>query len=607
MSQNSPPTTLLRESGPNIQHFSGSNVPHASHASHVSVKNAEASEIVRKTLTNVGLIPATLTILNIDPIRWMEENFYLYDTGDPLEIFPCQEVALREALRRDPDTNKFIYNTVLWSWPKKSAKSTIVAAVVHLIASNVPRARIRLVANDLKQADSRVGMYLRESIKLNPNENGPLPGQPGKRGNRIKISTSGFTLKYPNGSIVEMVPIDPSGEAGGNDDLIVYSELWGWASKAHQKMWSEMTLSPNKFGESQRWIDTYAGHSGESPILEQLYDQGVNRGQVLSLPYHPPTPQISPPSSKGGMTDDMLPSPSAEPYATQRRDTFAGENIQGHQTLSDNGPTYPNEEVYANVSARLLAVWVTKHLLPWQTSADGQAYYASEEKNLTANEYLRMHFNRWVTKVDQFVAKEWWEACNRPDQIKIPLLNSLQEVVIAADAGVSSDNFAVTAVTRTEDLHTGVIYTNNVYFRIWEPPSVNSSIVFSNVENFDDPDTPEGMIRKLCRDWNVVKIVYDQFQLHDMMTRLRQEGIADILKFDQNQRRNVADKFFHDIIRNRSYRHRGDPALTLHVMNANKETNNEKMRIVKRNPNDKIDGAVAESMAVHEAYRLNLS
>lgn len=165
-------------------------------------------------------------------VDWIQENFYLYDTGNLMSLYECQRRPLELALERDSDGN-LKYNTVLWSWPKKSAKSSVIAAMADYTASHKTNGSVKLVANDLKQADSRVGMYLRENIKLGV--------KAGKRSG-IDITPSGYKIRYPNGALIESVPIDPSGEAGGNDDMIVYSELWGWKSKAHQRMWSEMTL-----------------------------------------------------------------------------------------------------------------------------------------------------------------------------------------------------------------------------------------------------------------------------------------------------------------------------------------------------------------------------
>lgn len=325
-----------------------------------------------------------------DPIQWIQGNFYLYDTGEKMSLFDCQRLPLAEALRRDKKTNQFIYNTVVWSWPKKSAKSSVIAAVADYVAQHTMNGSIKLIANDLKQADSRVGYYLRENIKLAQKEGL-------RRG--IRIKPSGYTITYPNGARIECVPIDPSGEAGGNDDMLVFSELWGWKSKAQQQMWTEMTISPTKFGYSQRWVDTYAGYKGESPILENLYETGVNQGRQLN------------PADMGGA------------------------------------------EVYVNDAAKTLTVWVTQHLFPWQSAA----YYASEEATLVPNEFKRIHGNEWVDAVAAFIPIEWWKAC----YLKYTMEPG-EQMIIGVDAAATSDCFAIVMVSRREE-HVYVHYVKVWY------------------------------------------------------------------------------------------------------------------------------------------------
>lgn len=341
--------------------------------------------------------------------NWGPRYFYLYDTAHLITLHPAQVHGLQTALQLTKN-NLLKYSTILWSWPKKSAKSTVIALVADWLAYHKPRAHIRLIANDLRQADSRVGMYMRENIKL-----GARYGYVDDPGGRMqmfrketKIVPSGYTISYPNGSVIEMVPIDPSGEAGGNDDMTVFSELWGWKSKAHQNMWAEMTISPNRFGHAQRWVDTYAGFRNDSPILESMYDNVV-------LPEH------------------LLP----------------GEY-----------------EFYAN--GALFATWVTQPLMSWQTPE----YYAQEEAALTEAQFLRMHRNQFTDMVDTFVYKLWWDNCLYDSEEGFPPLEH-DELFISIDAGTNSDCFAMVAVSYnhaladTDDL-SGVIVR---YAKAWYPGS----------------------------------------------------------------------------------------------------------------------------------------
>lgn len=197
-----------------------------------------------------------------------------------------------------------------------------------------------IIANDLKQADNRVAHYFRRSLELNPD----LRRTYRQRGYR--------TIFRHNQSYVEAIPIDPSGEAGSNYDFCCFSELWGAHEDAKKKMWAELTLSPVKFGKSLRWIETYAGYTGQSELLWSLYELAVINGIRL--------------------WDDL--------------------------------------EVYVNPEARLFCLWNTTPRLPWLT----REYYSAEAKTLTPQQFERMHRNQWVTSKDVFIPIEWWDECRDP-------------------------------------------------------------------------------------------------------------------------------------------------------------------------------------------------
>lgn len=256
-----------------------------------------------------------------------------------------QRQVLATALATDA-SGDFCYSTIVYSDIKKSAKSTIAAAVILWRAFQIDAAdgwgSIYIVANDLKQADSRVAYYLRRAIALNPQIR-----------ELCKVRTGAYKVTLPNETFIEAIPIDPSGEAGSNADMVAFSELWGAHSKAQSQMWTEMTLPPNKFGRSFRWVETYAGITGGAPLLEQLYEQGVKYGRRL---------------------DDDL-------------------------------------EIYDN--ARLFCMWNTQPRLPWQT----EAYYDQERAVLLPSEFDRVHRNQWSDVSDESFLPHisLWDACRDDD------------------------------------------------------------------------------------------------------------------------------------------------------------------------------------------------
>jgi hypothetical protein len=273
----------------------------------------------------------------IDPdiVRWIQSNFYIPETNGPMTLYPFHIAGLREALAKDGEN--FRYSTVVWSALKKSFKSSIAAAVALWFAWQKPYSTVRIIANDLKGADSRVFYYIRRSIELHPTMRPPM------------VNIVNYKITLPNHSTIEAIPIDPKGEAGGGDDLVVYSEIWGWNSKAAQKMWSETTLSPMKYGKSIRFCETYAGESGESKILEELFDRGVTHGECIDA----------------------------------------------------------ENEFYRN--DRLFCIWNTKPTTPYQT----EEYYRQEAANLLEGEFNRFHKNQWGSSSSAFVPGEWWSACRR--------------------------------------------------------------------------------------------------------------------------------------------------------------------------------------------------
>jgi hypothetical protein len=352
------------------------------------------------------------------------------------------------------------------------------------------------------------------------------------------------------------------------------------------QMWSEMTISPTKFGYSQRWIETYAGYVGESVLLEQLYEANVKPEYQIDLSYE--------------------------------------DEAGNYHDLSDL-------EVYANGGR--LALWNTVPRLEWQTPE----YYAEEEGTLLPNEFLRIHRNQWVSSVAKFVPDEWWENCrgtlpaikprkpfesgsaygplaSKGKPAETPNGPHLRteagtQVILAVDAGVSDDNFALVGIAHLDGR--AVVW----YAKLWQPPAGGKIDYLGTPEN----PGPEREIVRLCARYNVREVRYDPYQLHDMATRLARgvkvgkggqiavgaDWVERVIKintveFSQGAPRLEADKQWYDKIRDGKVIHNGDPDLAAHVQNSNAKTENERLRIVKRSQALKIDLNVAAATAAYE-------
>ena len=472
-----------------------------------------------------------------DLIKWIKKEFYIPETkNDPvlkgrIGLQQYQEDALREALSKREDGN-YKYSIILWSDIKKSIKSTIAAAVNLARAWHTEWGEFFIIANDLKQADSRVAKYLRRAIELNPKFK--------------KIAkTVGYTTRVPSRSFIEAIPIDPTGEAGSNADMLTWSELWGSNQEAQARMWSEMTLSPTKRGQSFRWIESYAGFHGESTLLYSLYELGVKHGRML-------------------WPDRLYPVTGGEPKPL---------------------------ELFVNEEAGMLCLWNTVPRCPWQTPD----YYREESKILLPSEFDRMHRNQWVTSTETFLPMEWYDACQRNHEEWPRIDKETQSMVIAVDAGVSDDNFGVWMGCRHPEKPDHVL---KIFSQKWEPKK-GQKIDFQGTE--ENPG-PELVIRRLIKEYNVVWMTYDEHQLWDMMNRLRKDGLTIIKRFDQGEKRLLSDSQLRTIVREKRYWHRGEPDEREHFQNADAKVDPEdsKIRIVKRTDDGKIDLCVCASMGTFE-------
>ncbi len=155
-------------------------------------------------------------------------------------------------------------------------------------------------------------------------------------------------------------------------------------------------------------------------------------------------------------------------------------------------------------------------------------------------------------------------------------------LVLAADAGIRSDHFAIVGVTRDParpELAMPRIASE------WVPPV--------------DFDEVRAWVRALAQQHNVVQVTYDPYQLEDMA-----QSFADSIwwaPFDQGKKRAIADKALRDAIIQRRTRRLDHDALRQHIANAGIKTSRDDgaLRIVKRSPTKKVDLAVAFSMALY--------
>jgi phage terminase large subunit-like protein len=92
-----------------------------------------------------------------------------------------------------------------------------------------------------------------------------------------------------------------------------------------------------------------------------------------------------------------------------------------------------------------------------------------------------------------------------------------------------------------------------------------------------------------------------------MANSMKSAQIANFQEFRQQKDRLIADKQLQDLIMSRRIAHDGNPLLRQHIDNANiKKYGEDGIRLVKRSSAQKIDAAVALSMAASRCLYYNL-
>lgn len=513
-----------------------------------------------------------------DLFEFASTSFFIPETSAPIQLEPVQRTIL-ECMFDLPRARQFGcdqgFQTLVWSTVKKSGKTTIAALIARWVAERWGNMNeVYAIANDLEQARGRVYDKVLKSIQLDPRYDQRKDVLPG-----LWDIVQREARHLPSKSILRALSGDYRGEAGSNPTATFWSELWGYTLEASQRLWDELTPVPTR-PRSIRFVETYSGFEGESLLLIEQYDLAT-----------------SPLRGARQLTRDDVPDWPC--------------------------PGDPHElPLYVNPLARTLAYWdtgETARRMPWQTPA----YYQEQAISLRPEAFDRLHLNKWVSSTSSFIPPEWWDAC----RISAPDPNidmSHTPLVLAADASVSGDCSAIVAVHRDpKDPDNKVILSS---LESWTPPpggTINYSLtiepslrrlITGHIHPLHESCSTHSYLEALgpctpVQPRNVALLTYDMYQLHDMMTRFRNEGLVWVKSFSQGGDRMVADYQLFTFIRDRRISHYGDPASREHIANAAAKQSpgeNTKLRIVKKSKASKIDIVVATSMATYECKRLLL-
>jgi phage terminase large subunit-like protein len=208
---------------------------------------------------------AALTLPD-DPVAFIDLHLPNNEKGEAWTLNRHQRRVLARAYRRHPETGRLLFQIILWSEVKKSGKTALAGALVIWWAFTHARTEVICASNDYEQAVGRVFATCVALLEANP-------------ALRSAARILADKILLANGTTIKAIPSDYKGAAGSRHSLVVFDELWAYAYEAAQRLFEELTPPPTEV-DAHVLIVTYAGISGESLLLQRLYDRAMAAPRV---------------------------------------------------------------------------------------------------------------------------------------------------------------------------------------------------------------------------------------------------------------------------------------------------------------------------------------
>ena len=203
------------------------------------------------------------------PIYFIEQVLRDPETGQPFELYEAQKQFFEHCWDRDTN-GRAVYPEQCVGAPKKTGKTTIGG--IHLLTTTCLYggrfAEAYCVANDFEQAQGRVFQQIKRIIECSPYLK-----------DEVNITQSRITFPQTGAVIQAIASGDAAAAAGGHPVISSFDELRGYTSERSRRLWDEMIPVPTRMF-SVRLTTTYAGFSGESVLLEELYNRGMAQPEI---------------------------------------------------------------------------------------------------------------------------------------------------------------------------------------------------------------------------------------------------------------------------------------------------------------------------------------
>jgi phage terminase large subunit-like protein len=207
-----------------------------------------------------------------DPVLFVESVLIDPETGKAFVLLEAERQFLRDAFTTGED-RRLLYSELMYACPKKSGKTTFAAifviTILVLFGDAYPEAIC--AANDYEQSVGRVFAAIKRIVECSPLL---------RAGARIIADK----ITLADGAVIIAIPSNYASAAGANHVIVVFDELWAYATERLRRLFDELVPPPTR-RIACRLTVTYAGFRGESALLEELYERGLKQPQVATNLY----------------------------------------------------------------------------------------------------------------------------------------------------------------------------------------------------------------------------------------------------------------------------------------------------------------------------------
>jgi Phage Terminase len=207
-----------------------------------------------------------LTRYRANPVLFVEDVLINPETGKPFVLLTAEKKFFKHAFKRGRN-GRLLYAEQVYACPKKSGKSTFAAIyiITMVLLFGGAYAEAICAANDYDQSVGRVFEAIKRIIECSP-----------LLRDQAKITADKITIY---GAVITAIPNNYASAAGSNQVVAAFDELWAYNSERSRRLFDELVPPPTR-KIACRLTVTYAGFEGESRLLKELYDRGLQQPEV---------------------------------------------------------------------------------------------------------------------------------------------------------------------------------------------------------------------------------------------------------------------------------------------------------------------------------------